>query len=137
MSTQPKITVTSLDLERLDRLLNDPAYGDLPGVDALWQELERADVVEPTEVPPNVVTMNSTVRFVEEGTGKEYEMTLVYPRDADGTPTKVSILAPVGAALLGLSEGQSIEWTRPGGGVIRLRVLKVVYQPEAEKEYHR
>jgi regulator of nucleoside diphosphate kinase len=75
--------------------------------------------------------MHSTVQFVEEDTGKTHEMTLVYPQDIDGTPGKVSILAPVGSALLGLSEGQEIEWSRPGGGVIRLRVERVTYQPEA------
>jgi len=137
MATQPKIMVTSQDMERIDRLLAEPAFSELPGIDALWQELERAEVVAPTEIPPGVVTMNSTVRFVEESTGKEYEMTLVYPRDVDGSPSKVSILAPVGAALLGLAEGQSIEWSRPGGGSIKLRVLQVIYQPEAAKEYHR
>lgn len=129
--TQPNIIVTSSDLERLEYLLSNTAAGDLPGVDSLWKELERAEVVSPADVPAGVVTMNSTVQFVEEGSGKVHEMTLVYPQDIDGTPGKVSILAPVGSALLGLSEGQTIEWSRPGGGIIRLRVDRVIYQPEA------
>lgn len=129
--TQPNIIVTNNDLERLEQLLSSAAAKELPGVDSLWRELERAEVVSARAVPPGVVTMNSTVQFVEEGTGKSHEMTLVYPQEIDGTPGKVSILAPVGSALLGLSEGQDIEWSRPGGGTIRLRVERVIYQPEA------
>lgn len=131
-STKPNIVVTSTDLERLEHLLTNTPAKNLPGVDSLMAELERADVVESSEIPKGVVTMNSTVRFVEEGSGKAHELTLVYPHEIDGTSTdKVSILAPVGSALLGLAEGQVIEWSRPGGGVIRLRVVEVVYQPEA------
>lgn len=129
---QPNIIVTSSDLARLEQLLASPSAKGQPGIDNLARELERAEVVEPKDIPPGVVTMNSTVRFVEEATGKTHEMTLVYPREIDGTPGKVSILAPVGSALLGLSEGQDIEWSRPGGGSIRLRVTSVVYQPEAQ-----
>ena len=131
MTTQPSIIVTSRDLERLEQLLSRPASQQIPGIDSLWKELERAEVVEPESVPPSVVTMNSTVRFIEEASGKSHEMTLVYPHDMDGTPGKVSVLAPVGSALLGLSEGQQIEWPRPGGGTIKVRVDKIVYQPEA------
>lgn len=130
---QPNIIVTSSDLVRLEQLLSSPAAKSQPGIDNLWRELERAEIVAPADVPPGVVTMNSTVRFVEEATGKNHEMTLVYPREIDGTPGKVSVLAPVGSALLGLSEGQEIEWTRPGGGSIRLRVTSVTYQPEAHE----
>ena len=64
-------------------------------------------------------------------------MTLVYPHDADGTPGKVSILAPVGSALLGLRTGQAIDWPMPGGNSTRLRVLEIRYQPEAAGEYNR
>lgn len=131
---QPNIIVTSSDLARLEQLLASPSAKGQPGIDNLGRELERAEVVAPTDVPPGVVTMNSTVRFIEEATGKTHEMTLVYPREIDGAPGKVSILAPVGSALLGLSEGQQIEWSRPGGGSIRLRVTSVVYQPEAHED---
>jgi regulator of nucleoside diphosphate kinase len=130
---QPNIIVTSSDLARLEQLLASPSAKGQPGIDNLGRELERAEVVASEKVPPGVVTMNSTVRFVEEATGKTHEMTLVYPREIDGTPGKVSILAPVGSALLGLSEGQDIEWSRPGGGSIRLKVTSVIYQPEAHE----
>ena len=108
----------------------------MPGVDALQSEMDRAHVVEPTEVPPEVVTMNSTVEFINDQSGQKFEMTLVYPDAVSGSET-VSIFAPVGSALLGLSVGQSISWQMPGGRELNLRVLQVVRQPEAMGEYHR
>jgi regulator of nucleoside diphosphate kinase len=136
MSPSPAIAISSLDLERLTRLLDAKAYNRLPGIDALASELDRASVVEPTEVPPEVVTMNSTVRFADVACGREYQLTLVYPHEA-GAPGTVSILAPVGSALLGLSVGQAIAWQIPGGRELQLRVLEVLRQPEAMGEFHR
>ncbi|WP_351012033.1 GreA/GreB family elongation factor, partial [Shewanella sp. S1-58-MNA-CIBAN-0166] len=77
-----------------------------------------ANIVEPHEVPSTVVTMNSTVNFVVESTGEEFTLTLVYPKNIDSSGNKISILAPVGSALLGLSQGDQIEWPKPGGGLI-------------------
>jgi regulator of nucleoside diphosphate kinase len=71
---------------------------------------------------------------VDEMSGKEFELTLVYPDDAHITHGAVSVLAPVGSALLGLSVGQSIEWPLPGGRKMNLRVLEVTYQPEAARK---
>ena len=128
--------MSSLDWERLDRLVHLETYSRLPGVEALEEEMDRANVVEPTEVPPEVVTMNSTVEFVDDKTGQTFQMTLVYPDAVTGHET-VSIFAPVGSALLGLSVGQSIVWQIPGGRELNLRVLEVVRQPEAMGEFHR
>ena len=133
---KPFITMSSLDWERLDRLVHLETYSRLPGVEALEEEMDRANVVEPTEVPPEVVTMNSTVEFVDDKTGQTFQMTLVYPDAVTGHET-VSIFAPVGSALLGLSVGQSIVWQIPGGRELNLRVLEVVRQPEAMGEFHR
>ena len=133
---KPSITMSSLDWERLDRLVNLETYSRLPGVEALEEERNRANVVEPTEVPPEVVTMNSTVEFIDDKTGQTFQMTLVYPDAVTGHET-VSIFAPVGSALLGLSVGQSIVWQIPGGRELNLRVLKVLRQPEAMGEFHR
>ena len=133
---KPSITMSSLDWERLDRLVNLETYSRLPGVEALEEEMNRANVVEPTEVPPEVVTMNSTVEFIDDKTGQTFQMTLVYPDAVTGHVT-VSIFAPVGSALLGLSVGQSIVWQIPGGRELNLRVLKVLRQPEAMGEFHR
>ena len=134
--TPPPLLMSRLDVERIEALLEQPLA---QGIDttALEAELERAEVVEPAQMPADVITMNSTARFLDETSGEEHEMTLVYPRDADGSPHKVSILAPVGSALLGLRVGGSIEWPVPGGRTIRLRVLSIRYQPESSGELHR
>lgn len=133
MSISPPIIVTRLDLQRLERLLDSlDDFG--PAAEALEAELSRARVVGHAEVPAGVVTMNSSVLCREEGSGKEYRLTLVYPEQAGGEGT-VSILAPVGTALLGLSIGQSIDWPAPGGKTLKLSLLDVTYQPEAAGEY--
>ena len=131
--TAPSITITRLDLQRLERLLDSlDDYG--PAAQALEAELARANVVGHDEVPAGVVTMNSRVFCREESSGKEYHLTLVYPHEAGGEGT-VSILAPVGSALLGLSVGQHIDWPTPGGKIIQLTLLEVEYQPEAAGAY--
>lgn len=135
MTTQPSIIITRLDLQRLERLLDElEEFG--PGAEALERELARAQVVGHDEVPPGVVTMNSRVHCREDASGKDYHLTLVYPQDAGGEG-KVSILAPVGSALLGLSVGQHIDWPAPGGKQLKLILLEVEYQPEAAGEYDR
>ena len=135
MNSSPTITITRLDLQRLERLLDSlDEFG--PGAQALQAELDRAEVVGHDEVPAGVVTMNSRVHCREESSGKDYHLTLVYPEDAGGEG-KVSILAPVGCALLGLSVGQHIDWPAPGGKQLKLTLLEVEYQPEAAGEYDR
>jgi regulator of nucleoside diphosphate kinase len=135
MNTQPSITITRADLQRLEALLDGlEEYG--PAAEALESELSRAQVVGHDEVPAGVVTMNSRVRCRDEGTGKEYLLTLVYPNEVGGEGA-VSVLAPVGTALLGLSVGQQIDWPAPGGKLLKLTLLSVEYQPEAAGEYGR
>lgn len=133
MSDKPAITLSSLDLQRIEALLEGTADSDHG---ALRSELERAEVVEPRDMPGDVVSMNSTARMQDVDDGEEMTLTLVYPRNA-GAPGMVSILAPVGSALLGLAVGQQINWPLPGGRTRRLRVLAVSYQPEAAGEFHR
>lgn len=137
MNKQPKIILSSSDYGRLDDLLGSLPDDAFAGKDALEKELERAEVVEPDQVPPNVVTMNSTARFAIEGSDEEFCLTLVYPHGIDGSSDKISILAPVGSALLGLSEGDKLQWPRPGGGTMTVRVVEVTYQPERAGEFHR
>ena len=136
-STPAPITVSSLDLERIEHLLDLPAHRDAAGAQALRGELARAAIVDPPQMPADVVTMNSTARVVDEESGDVRELTLVYPRDADGGADKVSILAPVGSALLGLRIGDAIDWPLPGGRSARLQVLSIRFQPEAAGELHR
>ena len=131
----PPLLLSRLDVERIEALLEQPAHHGLDTA-ALQAELNRAHVVEPAQMPADVITMNSTARFRDETSGDERELTLVYPRDADGSPDKVSILAPVGSALLGMRIGDEIEWPAPGGTLL-LKVLSIRYQPEAAGELHR
>lgn len=135
MDIPPPLIISSFDLERIEQLLASSAYRNLPGIDALQNELDRATVVAPEEIPPGVITMNSAVRFVDDISNTEYGMTLAYPSSSNG-PDAVSILAPVGSALLGLSVGQSISWQGPGGRPLQLRILDVTYQPEANGEFY-
>jgi len=126
---RPEITVSTADLDRLEGLLGELRAGAPEIADGLRSELDRARIVEPDEVPKDVVTMNSTVRFVDEESGKEFERTLCYPGEATGGVDKVSILAPLGSALLGLSVGQRIDWPVPGGRTAHIRILEVLFQP--------
>jgi regulator of nucleoside diphosphate kinase len=135
--TRPVLILSSLDLQRLERLLESQPAEARAAHAALIEEIERATVVEPGAVPPTVVTMNSTVRFRTEPDGKEFERTLVYPTGVDGSAEKVSVLAPIGSAMLGLSVGDSIEWPAPRGGTMTVRIMEILYQPEAAGELHR
>ena len=135
MDHRPPIIVSDLDAARLEKIL-DSLGGDLsPNWEDLQIELDRAKIVKPEEIPPDVVTMNSTVLFRIEPSNKEFSLTLVYPNDYDLSADKISILAPVGSALLGLREGDTISWPKPGGGVLQVRVLKVAYQPERSGDF--
>ncbi|MCX5834436.1 MAG: nucleoside diphosphate kinase regulator [Deltaproteobacteria bacterium] len=134
---KPPITISSTDLDRIESVLDSSSSKRLPALDQLREELDRAKIVEPENMPPGVITMNSSARCVDEKSNKEYHFTLVYPSDANVDQNRVSILSPMGSAMLGLAEGQSIEWELPGGRQLKLRVLEVTYQPEAEGEYDR
>jgi regulator of nucleoside diphosphate kinase len=136
MLNKPNIIVSSEDLKRLEVLLRSLS-DTFPEEEALRAELDRADVVTPDQMPPSVVTMNSKVRVAIQPSGKEFELTLVYSKDMDATPGKISVLAPVGSALLGLSVGQEIEWSVPGGNIIRVRIVEILYQPERAGEYNK
>ncbi|WP_373508691.1 nucleoside diphosphate kinase regulator [Thiocapsa sp.] len=137
MSTRPKIILSTTDAERLERLLDAIDEADFPGKADLEAELSRAIVVDAKDIPPKVVTMRSTVKFRIESSSEERCLTLVYPKDVDDSGQTISILAPVGSALLGLSEGDEIDWPKPGGGTLRVRIEEVTYQPERAGEYHR
>jgi len=130
---QHNIFITEEDLERL-RLLLDPAKmsmgTDQESLEMLEGELDRAQIVSPSRVPAEVVTMNSKVRVKDLDTGKDATYTLVFPRDADFTQGKISVLAPVGTAILGYRTGDVIKWRVPGGRRT-LRVEEILFQPEA------
>ncbi len=137
MRNRPEITISSLDLDRLYNLIESLPAKNFAGRAELEAELGRANVVDPTEVPPTIVTMNSTVKFTVESTQNEFELSLVYPKDVDSSGKTISILAPVGSALLGLSQGDEIEWPKPGGGLLKVKITEIVYQPERAGEFQR
>jgi regulator of nucleoside diphosphate kinase len=127
----PTLVVTHQDARRLDALLQSAAGMASPMAPLLEQELSRARWVDAEAIAPDVVTMNSRVVCEDERSGERHELELVYPHEADVDRRRVSVLAPAGAALLGLAVGSSIEWPLPGGRTTRMRVLALPYQPEA------
>lgn len=134
---KPSLIISSLDAERLEQLLAAPLPGGTAAYRPLLDELTRADIVEPQDMPPGVVTMNSTVRF-DLGAGEEQLcLTLAYPKDMKTVRNGISVLTPIGTALLGLSVGDKIDWPRPDGQLMEVSILDVLYQPERAGEYFR
>lgn len=136
MSGKP-IRITEFDLERLKKLLQDAQYTeyrDSEYLERLQVEIDRAEVVAPQDIPVDVITMNSTVCLVDLDTGEEETYTLVFPEDADLKLGKISVLAPIGTAMLGYEVGDVFEWEVPAGKR-NLKVKKILYQPEASGDY--
>lgn len=120
----PKIIVSAADHERLTGLAI-AAMSHVPDVaEELLSEMDRAKVVAGRPIPPTVVQMGSTVEFHADD-GKDRRVTLVFPGDADIAAGKISILTPIGAALIGLSEGQSFSWVARDGRRHQMTVLSV------------
>lgn len=127
------IHITDYDLTRLRELLGvgiSFAERDRESLEALQGELDRAQIVDPTVVPHDVVTMNSRVRLTDVETNEEQVYTLVFPSDANVEQRKISVLAPIGTAILGYRVGDTVKWRVPGG-VKTLRIEEIIYQPEA------
>ncbi|WP_437493934.1 nucleoside diphosphate kinase regulator [Sorangium sp. So ce1014] len=131
------IVITEFDRDRLTRLLEalrERPGADPPTLEALEIELERADVVKQQEVPPDVVTMNSRAQLVDLDTQEALSVTVVFPGSADVNSGRISVLAPMGLALLGCREAEEVEWPTPSR-TRRLRIERVVYQPEASGRF--
>ncbi|EGQ8231100.1 nucleoside diphosphate kinase regulator [Vibrio parahaemolyticus] len=128
MSENNSIYISSLDMNRITALLDK-----MPNIAAelveLEAELDRATVLEPEEMPSNVVTMNSTVEFKFSGEEKTMTKTLVYPSELKSSDD-ISIFAPVGSALIGLSVGQKLDWPMPNKQVKTIEIVDITYQPE-------
>lgn len=121
----PPITLTTSDFDRLDRLAAAAAATFPRTADFLSREIARANVVPSAHALPGLVTMGAAVEFRDDITGQVRTVTLVYPDQADVAKGKISVLTPIGAALIGLSVGQSIEWQAPAGDWRSLTVLRV------------
>jgi regulator of nucleoside diphosphate kinase len=130
-----KIIITQADYGRLRRIIEsfrDLQPKDAEHLDALERELESATVTRSTEVPHDLVTMKSRVRVLDLSSGREMLYQIVFPGEADLRGNRISVLAPIGMALLGRAAGAVVEWQVPSG-MRRLLILEVEYQPEASK----
>ena len=139
MSDKNKIYISEFDMKRLKGLIKfaEERWDKrvVKYLEELDGELDRAEIVKPEEIPTNVITMNSTFRLIDLDSGEELVYTLVFPANANSTNGRISILAPVGTAVLGYRVGDTVEWPVPAG-LKKLRVEEIVYQPEAAGDYH-
>ncbi|MFL1455388.1 nucleoside diphosphate kinase regulator [Marinobacter sp. GN3S48] len=124
MSERPAIYISETDFDRLSLMLDQQAARS-PTLEALEDELDRATLVRSDELPEGTVTMNSVVHFINESSGAEYKLKLVYPNESAGAKDHVSVLAPAGAALLGLTIGDRIDWPVDSKNVLQLRIIQV------------
>jgi regulator of nucleoside diphosphate kinase len=128
-----KIYITDQDNQQLKNLIEMARrfnYHDRADLAELEAELVQAKIIASTKIPPDVITMNSTVCLIDLETGEEMIYTLVFPNEADIEQNKISILAPIGTAMLGYKVGDIVEWPVPDG-LSRLKVKEILYQPEA------
>ena len=126
-----QVYITENDRIRLKKLISDALLEGLQSDKSfgeLNREIEKAKVVDIKQLPGDVITMNSKI-LIQLGENEE-EVTLVYPQEADLIENKISVLSPIGTAILGYREGDTVEWTVPSG-VMEVKVKKILYQPEA------
>lgn len=131
-----EIYVTALDKERLKQIMDRMFSGNYQtdnSVKKLESELDRASIVDPHKIPSDVITMNT--KALIELNNEDVEVSLVYPQDADLSEMKLSIFSPIGTAILGYKEGNTVEWEVPSG-TSYIQIKKILYQPEAAGDYH-
>ena len=132
------IYMTGYDKDRLTKLIEDIQDSDSQDknyLTALQEELDHAKVVSSSDIPKDVITMNSQVCLVDQSTQKKEVLTLVFPQDADISQGRISVLAPIGTAMLGYRVDQVFQWKVPVGERT-LKVKEILYQPEAAGDYH-
>ena len=131
------IIVSSLDYIRIQKQINEAKQKktiDAAEAEKLINELNSATILNPHEIPGDVVTMNSVVKVSFPEGGKQVEFKIVYPEDANFKEKKVSIFSPIATALIGFRVGDSIEWMVPGG-LTKIKIDEIIYQPEAAGDY--
>ncbi|HPN25502.1 MAG TPA: nucleoside diphosphate kinase regulator [Syntrophales bacterium] len=134
-----QIWMTTYDMERLNSLIEASKTAQSQKkfhIKQLEEELENAKMVEPQEMPGDVITMNSVVRIRDMESGAEKTYTLVFPSEASIDEGRISILSAIGTALIGYRVGDIIEWQVPSG-LKRLKIEEILYQPEASSHYDR
>jgi regulator of nucleoside diphosphate kinase len=128
-----KIYITEFDKARLEKLIavaEESEGYERKDLDSLAGELDQAEVVSSKDIPPDVVTMNSKVVLRDLSTSEKMTYVLVFPSDANIDTGAISVLAPVGTAILGYAKGDVVEWSVPSG-IRRISIEEVLYQPEA------
>ncbi len=126
-----KISITEDDCKQLVELIEAAdRSGGRADLDSLAKELDRAKIVSSEKMRHNVVTMNSKVVLEDLDSGKEMSYKLVLPKDANVDTGAISVLAPIGTAILGYAEGDVVEWPVPAG-IRRIKIKKLIFQPEA------
>jgi regulator of nucleoside diphosphate kinase len=128
------IYITQSDMNRL-RALIESMKSSREDLKTLGAELDQAKIVPQTEIPPNVITMNSKAQVRDIDAGELMTYTLVFPDKANADEGLISVIAPIGTAMLGQRVDDEFEWRVPAG-TVRLRVEKILYQPEAAGDYH-
>lgn len=131
---KPKLILSEQDLHRLETMLEHQTKLS-ETMTRLEDELARAEVLKPADMPGNIVTMHARILLTIAPSTEAVEVTLVYPHEFKGEKGQVNVVAPIGAAILGLAEGQSIEWPQPDGQLMKVTIEKVLYQPEREGDY--
>lgn len=126
----PPIAITTADAERLHSVVETWAERNLRVAGLLAHELDRASIVDPGAVSPDLVTMGSRVAFRLNGEC-DIKADLVYPGEEDVLQGRISVATPVGTALLGLSAGQALELALPGRRTLAVAISRLLYQPEA------
>lgn len=137
MEQRPPIIINRLDAERLQRLIDDATDKERAVAELLDEELARGTVVDPEMIPDNIVSMNSRIRFTDLTRRRQMIRTLVYPHALESVDDAISVMAPIGAGLIGLKVGDIIHWPLPNNGTAKLRVDAILWQPEREKQFHR
>ena len=128
-----EILITEANLKRIEdiiRYAGESNEQQKDNIERLSEDLERATVVDSKDIPPDVVTINSTLKIRDLDSGEEMVFTLVSPSNADVSQGRISFLAPVGSAVVGYRTGDVVHWPIPAG-LKRLKIEKVLYQPEA------
>jgi len=136
--TERKIYITEFDRSRLEELIavaEEFGGHDRNDLESLAGELEQAEVVLSKDMPPDVVTMNSKVVLRDLDTSEKMTCVLVFPKDANIDAGAISVLAPVGTAILGYAKGDVVEWAVPSG-TRRISIEEILYQPESAGDFH-
>ncbi|MGE8722808.1 nucleoside diphosphate kinase regulator [Leptospira terpstrae] len=137
MNTKNKICLIHFDYDRLKLLISNHTKRNKveTNVKDLLGEIERAQKVDSHTIPPNYVTMNSVIELKNLEELEFQEFRLVFPEDANTQENKISVLAPIGTAILGYKVGDVIQWKFPGGQS-QFQITNIKYQPEANGDYH-